>query len=124
MKTSTVCLKQKLYPKEAVMKAAYHYLDRAYFHVDALDDTYVITIIAKDESDADTIQMEFENEVLAQAVRYQVYLQTHTLREVLMARAMASTIVGEETNMGTEEIPESEDALEDVLKDWFARNEA
>ena len=91
--------KESLYPREAVMKAAYHFIDRSYIHVDSCDDEYVIEITAKGNNDVAAIALEFENEMLAQSVRYQVYLQTHTLREVLMARAMSSTITGSNTEL-------------------------
>ena len=61
--------------------------------------------------------------LLAQAVRYQVYLQTHTLREILMARAMSSTIAGGNTELEKSELPDSIDNLGSILTDWFEKNE-
>ena len=115
--------KEKLYPKEAVMKAAYHFIDRSYIHVDVSDEEYVIEIISKEFEDINKIALEFENELLAQAVRYQVYLQTHTIREILMARAMSSTITGSNTELEKVELPDNIDNLDSILMDWFEKNE-
>lgn len=115
--------KEKLYPREAVMKAAYHFIDRSYIHVDACDDEYVIEITAKGNHDAAAMALEFENEMLAQAVRYQVYLQTHTIREILMARAMSSTITGSNTELEKDKLPDSIENLDSILMDWFEKNE-
>lgn len=115
--------KENLYPREAVMKAAYHFIDKSYIHVDICDNEYIIEIISKGNDSADNIALEFENELLAQAVRYQVYLQTHTIREILMARAMSSTITGSNTELERNELPDNIDNLDSILTDWFEKNE-
>ncbi len=115
--------KKELYPKEAVIKAAYHFIDKSYLHVDYSDGDYIIEIISKNEKNDDSIALEFENELLAQAVRYQVYTQTHTIREILMARAMSSTITGSNSALERSVSSENVDNLESILTDWFEKNE-
>ena len=116
-------VKSSLYPKEAVMKAAYHFLDRCYIHMDFADGEYVISLSSKTNEIDDHITYEFENELLSQTVRYQVYQQTHMLREILMARAMSSTITGSNTVLNSAELPDQVDNLENILMDWFEKNE-
>ena len=115
--------KKELYPKEAVMKAAYHFIDKSYIHVDYSDGDFIIEIISKNENNDDSIALEFENELLAQAVRYQVYTQTHTIREILMARAMSSTITGSNSELEQALPSKNADSLESILTDWFEKNE-
>lgn len=115
--------KESLYPREAVIKAAYHFIDRSYIHVDTCDNEYVIEVTGKGNEDIELIALEFENELLAQAVRYQVYLQTHTIREILMARAMSSTIIGGNEELKKVGLPDSIDSLDSILTDWFEKNE-
>lgn len=112
-----------LYPKEAVMKAAYHFIDRCYIHVDICNEDYAVSITPKKGFQLDDISGEFENELLAQAVRYYVYQQTHTIREILIARAMSSTISGGSYESDSTELPEKVDDLESILMDWFEKNE-
>ena len=123
MRTTIMKFKQELYPKEAVMKAAYHFINRCYIHVDITNGEYVIEIITKKDSPEDVSEYEFENELLAQTVRYQVYTQTHILREILMARAMSSTITGIETEYEKASHPRNLDSLDNILRDWFEKNE-
>ena len=115
--------KCSLYHKEAVMKAAYHFIDRSYVHVDICEDDYVVKITPKKGYQIDDISGEYENELLAQTVRYYVYQQTHTIREILMARAMSSTISGGSYESDSTELPEKVDDLESILMDWFEKNE-
>ena len=115
--------KKELYPKEAVMKAAYHFIDKSYIHVDYSDGDFIIEIIRKNDNNDDSIALEFENELLAQAVRYQVYTQTHTIREILMARAMSSTITGSDSELKQAPSYKNADSLESILTDWFEKNE-
>lgn len=123
MKEYILRFKKELYPREAVMKAAYHFIDRSYIHVDLIDDDYEIKIVGKKEVSNNTIALDFENELLAQVVRYQVYMQTHTIREILMARAMSSTITGSATELESSQTPDNIDNLENILMDWFEKNE-
>jgi His-Xaa-Ser system protein HxsD len=109
--------KRDLYPKEAVMKAAYHFIGRCYLYIDQNDEDYIIQMTAKDGCSLEMIPNEFENEMLAQAVRFQVYEQTHMIRELLMARAMSSTII--EAPAKIPEISDTAESLEDILTDWF-----
>jgi His-Xaa-Ser system protein HxsD len=122
MEEKILKFKQELYPKQAVMKAAYHFIDKCYIHVDVVDNEYVIDIKGK-KVESEKVALEFENELLAQTVRYQVYLQTHVIREVLMARAMSSTITGSATELKNNDAIENVDSLENILADWFDKNE-
>ena len=112
-----------LYPKEALMKTAYHFIDKCYIRVDIDGDDYVVEVIEKENNATSIIHLDFENELLAQTVRYQVYQQTHTIREILMARAMSSTITGAVPEMEDVKLPDKVDDLENILKDWFEKNE-
>lgn len=123
MKTTVLKFKQKLYPKEALLKAAYHFIDRCYIHVDLADSEFIVRLTTKKDVPNDVTEHEFENELLAQTVRYQVYAQTHVIREILMARAMSSTITGSNTEFEKANLPDNLDSLENILTDWFEKNE-
>ena len=67
-------------------------------------------------------EQEFINEMLTQSVRHEVYQQTKNIRELLLARAMATSVVVDEELVDDSE---TDDAFSenDILKDWFAANE-
>ena len=106
--------------KIALLKAAYNYTDKAFIHLDSDDDYYFVDIEIK--SGVDHIrENEFMNEMLAQSVRHEIYLQTKNIRELILARAMATTVIThQDTEMIAMESPDpySED---EVLKDWFSK---
>ena len=104
-----------IYVKEALIKAAYSFTDRAYIKLGQSDDHYIFEYRFKEDCHFDP--GEVENEMLFQTARHQVFLETNELRKIIVARAMASTIVGDkmiDESEGTEEENEIE-----LLRNWF-----
>lgn len=117
---TTYKFKKELYSKIALLKAAYSFTDKAYIHLDADDEFYFVSLSYKE--DAQVTEKEFINEMLAQSLRHEIYLQTKNIRELLLARAMASSVV-----TTTDEEPVGEEieqfAEKDILNDWFDNHE-
>ena len=107
-----------LYPKIALLKSAYSFTDRAYIHLDADKENYIVRIEYKDDNQFD--YHGFENEMLSQTVRDEVYRQTKELRRLTLARALASTIIEETAD---QEIIEENVDIDNVLQNWFDKNE-
>ena len=118
-----------IYPREALLKAAYAFTDRFYLHLAEEEGRFCIEITSKDGTELPKeLGREFENELLSQTVRYQIYRRTHVLREILMARAMASTMVMQEdplelAGQQQEESAEEAESLANILEDWFSHGE-
>ena len=111
---------KELYSKIALIKAAYNYTDIAYLHLDADEKYYYVSIESKN-MECEINEDDFINEILAQSVRHEVYLQTKNIRELLLARAMATSVVIENEQ---KEILQDDDFNEnEILKDWFAEND-
>ena len=92
--------------------------DSAYIHLDANDTHYMVDIIPK-LGCSEISEAEFTNEMLCQCVRHEIYQQTKTVRELLAARAMASTVIqqnGSRLEDISAEMPAEEKA---ILMDWF-----
>lgn len=104
---------RELYSKAAIFKSCYKYLDDFYIHLDQDDTYYYVTIEAKNNTMVIDIN-EFQNEMMDQMNREIVFSQTKNIREILMARAFASTVVYDESVVENFENDESE-----MLKDWF-----
>lgn len=112
---------RELYSKIALIKAAYNFTDIAYVHLDADESYYYVTIESK-QSDKDVNEQDFVNEMLAQSVRHVVYQQTKNIRELLLARSMATSIIVDE-NLIEEDKQDDSFSENDILKDWFTSNE-
>lgn len=113
--------RKELYPKIALIKAAYNFTDSAYVHLDADECYYYVTIEPK-RSGNEVSEQDFVNEMLTQSVRHEVYQQTKNIRELLLARAMATSVIVDETIVDDSENNDVFDENE-ILKDWFAANE-
>lgn len=111
---------KELYPKSALLKAAYNFTDKAYIHLDADEQNYYVELKEKDADDF-VSDDEFQNEMLAQCVRHEIFLQTKNIRELLLARAMATTVITSNDYVADELTSERKDAYSEssILKDWF-----
>ena len=98
MSEITTHVKKSLFSPENLLKAAYFFVESYYIHFDDEGEDWVVSFTPKDGCNAGNRKIvdEFENELLVQAVRITVYKRTSPLREMLMARAMTSTVVDEE----------------------------
>lgn len=109
---------RELYSKIALLKAAYFFTDKSYVHLDADDKYYYVQLAPKSDEQAVT-EGEFTNEMLAQSVRHEIYLQTKNIRELLLARAMSTSLITGK-NVVTDDFKAKEQFSEDqILKDWF-----
>lgn len=119
--------RRELYSKVALLKAAYNYTNTAYIHLDSDSEYYYVTLSPKrsnqSEINWDITEDEFANEMLAQSVRHEIYLETKNIRELLLARAMATSVIDE--GIGEPELPEGREEFQEneILKDWFAQDE-
>lgn len=117
----TLKFRKSLYPKEALLKASYNFIDKAFIHLDADDEYYFVNIDRK-EDDTEISEKEFENEMLTQSVRHEVYLETKNIRELLLARALATSVVADTDSNVSDDINDKY-TEEDILKDWFSTND-
>lgn len=110
---------RELYSKTALIKAAYNFTDKAYLHLDADEKYYYVSISEKTGSPEITSE-QFENEILAQSVRHEIYKQTKNIRELMLARAVATSVVADcDEETGSELRTGTEFSEEEILKDWF-----
>ena len=104
------CYAKEFYSKEVILKAAYAFTDRLYIHLDADETHYKVQLISKSEEDKNEEELyaEFENELIAQETRRMIAEQTKSVREMIVARALSSTIVNkvEEDDI---DLPKNED---------------
>ena len=125
MSDSILKFDKALYSKVALIKAAYNFTDRAFIHLDADDKYFLVKCEARLSEDV-ICEKEFLNELLAQSVRHEVYSQTQDIRELLLARAMATSVVYNDKIVESDEIKEDElqYGIEDIIKDWFENDES
>lgn len=108
--------KKELYTRNVLFKTCYRFTDKAYVHLDADDNDFIVSILPKDPESSTNYGAEFANQMIEEANREIITEQTKNIRQILFARSMASTVVYDE------EIAEIETDVEDksAMKDWFA----
>lgn len=112
---------RELYPKIAVLKAAYSFTDDYYIYIDMDSKNYIVDISPKEQKIDEDIERRFNNEMLAQSARYHINEQTKNIRELILSRAFASTVI----NNNSEEVVDTEEQVDinQILTDWFEVNE-
>jgi len=114
-------LNSKLYPLEAVLGAAYVFLDRAYIYLDG-DPEKEISVHLKGKreltkKELEDLANEFWNELLNYSLRYQISKNNKKIREYIVGAALLGTeaLLGEEASSGSSEEILEEDWKKDPL---------
>lgn len=86
---------ESIYDLDAIMGAAYLFVDRCYCWLDRAGDKAVLVVLrtrqgAPSEEELSALAGEFVNEVLNQALRRRVNASNGKIREYIMARALFS----------------------------------
>ncbi len=114
---------KEVYPAECVLKAAYTFLDEAYVHIDEDNQHWIVELEAKPgySLGEKCLRKDFENELVAQSVRLSVFRRTHSLRKILLARAMSSSLIDEQDPLERiiKENNDMEPEIENIIKDWY-----
>ena len=112
----TIKLDKAIYSKEVLLKTAYSFTDRAYLHL-AQDDIYWI-VRWEPKKGNNLISAEFENELIQQETRLILEQKTADLRKIIIARALASTIIDRPLPENPSVEVLDEDEAEKILKGW------
>ena len=111
-----VKLVKELYPKEAILKAAQFFTDRYHMSLDTDEKYYYVDIKGINNELENDIEKQFLNEALTQAARYKVMQETKGIRELILGRALASTII-DDSDTGF--VDDANINSEDILNNWF-----
>ena len=107
--------RKELYSRNVLFKTCYKFTDIAYIHLDSDDDDFIVTISPKDSTDKSDFELEFSNQMIEEVNREIVTEQTKNIRQILLTRSLASTVVYDD------EISEIETDVSDksAMRDWF-----
>jgi His-Xaa-Ser system protein HxsD len=113
-----------LYSKEALLKAAFAFTHKVYLHLTQDENHYLVEYWPKQdcsEEEFSSLDGEICNELLAQSIRQVVLLQTKNIRELILARSLASTIIDEmaSASEAQKKIDMSVADLDNILCNWF-----
>lgn len=112
--------KKDLYPKEAIIKASYFFADDFFISLDTNDDYYLVEMMPKNGEVLQNVEQEILNEVLAQTNRYLISSATKNIREMIVGRALASTMID---NRDKGYVDDETISADDILVNWFDKHE-
>lgn len=120
----SVSVSRELYDREVVLKTAYIFTEKAYLHIESNEENWIIHMKMKPGMEA-VSPAEFENALISEMVRLSVYRRTHTLRELLMGKALSTSVIEHDNPIReiASEQETSQEELQDILQDWFEKNE-
>ena len=101
--TLVLSLDMSLYPRDVLYAAAYVFLDRAYVLLDRQDQRFIVRLRGKQALDEGTLRAmagEFENELLAQALRHQVAKANQRIIEDITTLAISGAAGGGHSDAG------------------------
>ena len=91
---------KQLYSKNALIKAAFQFTNVAYLHLRQDASHYYIDVTSKKneedtQNSVDELKIcdELKNEMLAQTMHNMVFEETKSLREIILGRALSSTMI-------------------------------
>lgn len=98
MKELKLVIKEELYSRAAILKAAYVFADRAYIYLDVpCSGEISIRFRAKrNEDDLEDIEGEFMNELLQYVLRLQLAQDNQKIREQIIEQALFASLGKEE----------------------------
>lgn len=127
--TLSVSLDIDLYPRDALYAAAYVFLDRAYVLLDRVGERFVVHVRGKQpisEAGLRELAGEFENELLAQALRHRVVKTNQHIIEQVTALAISGAVGGDGRGGFEEPVNDGMEFVEDPLglaAPWEAKKE-
>lgn len=109
-----------VYSIQAVMKTAYLFTEAFYIYID-IDDNHKTVVLLKPKLSLNSSELEFQageflNELLHQSIRLEVSSQTKGIRELIMGRALFSTVMEMDMNLG--ELQESNHIKEPIMDNY------
>lgn len=111
-------LSKSLYTKMSLLKTAYSFTGRAYLHLSQDNENWVVEWKNKSD-DILILSDEFENELIQQQLRLEILDKTADIRKILLARALASTVLESPVNEEASSYAPVDLHTDDILESWF-----
>jgi len=117
----TIKLSKEIYPREAIIKAANNFLNEYHIYLDTDEQYFLVEFSKKVNEPTNNILSEFKDEVLLQTTRFQIMNDTKNVRELILGRALASTVI---TDTDSGFVDDSSYQSDEILVDWFEKNDS
>lgn len=110
---------KEMYTKNALLRTAYKFTDEYYVHLSADERNYSVDLLSKTDG-AHLTYSDFQNELLSQTVRENLFNETKDLRTLMMARAFSSSVIDISDDTSSKIVAVDEE--NSIMEDWFEQN--
>lgn len=124
-----ITLNSEIYPLVVIQKTVSNYLENMYVKLEKEDKNILVNLFLKDNKEnIKELVGNFYNELLVEALRYNIGIETKEIRELIVGRALYTTCIELDENreekaeddMTTEKtFQKKEYNLEDIAVNWF-----
>ena len=128
-----ITLNSEIYPLVVIQKTVSNYLENMYVKLEKEDKNILVNLFLKDNKEnIKELVGDFYNELLAEALRYNIGIETKEIRELIVGRALYTTCIELDENreekaeddMTTEKTFQKKVYnLEDIAVNWFDKYE-
>jgi len=126
-------LNVEIYPLVVIQKTVSNYLENMYVKLEKEDKNILVNLFLKDNKEnIKELVGNFYNELLVEALRYNIGVETKEIRELIVGRALYTTCIELDENreekieddMTSEKTFQKEEYnLEDIAVNWFDKYE-
>ncbi len=116
----TILLDKTIYNREVLLKTAFMQTDNFYIHLSQDNNNWIVVLKGKT---AEVMECSFENELIRQQCQYDLLIESREIRKILLARAMASTIIDEPVSQGQEDTGTASFDMSGIMKGWYENHE-
>ena len=89
-----ITLNSEIYPLVVIQKTVSNYLENMYVKLEKEDKNILVNLFLKDNKEnIKELVGDFYNELLAEALRYNIGIETKEIRELIVGRALYTTCI-------------------------------
>ena len=128
-----ITLNSEIYPLVVIQKTVSNYLENMYVKLEKEDKNILVNLFLKDNKEnIKELVGNFYNELLAEALRYNIGIETKEIRELIVGRALYTTCIELDENIeekieddmtSAKTFQREEYDLDDIAVNWFDKYE-
>ena len=117
-------LDERIYNLVVIKKALFNYIEDCYYMLDYFDENIILVkIYLKDQNtNIDEYIKKLYNELFNESLRYDIMIQTKSIRELILGRALYTTCIDTDENTVDYDNNDKNHDINEIAVNWFDKN--
>lgn len=117
-------LDERIYNLVVIKKALFNYIEDCYYMLDHFDENIILVkIYLKDQNiNIDEYIKKLYNELFNESLRYDIMMQTKSIRELILGRALYTTCIDTDENTVDYDNNDKNHDINEIAVNWFDKN--